>query len=288
MASTRGAPLSWTSLLSSLRPADDVFTGIYVDADGERGPVGQIFKTPKLANAQVHFILTPNGDSSDLSLLLEGLVKEAGNWGAKQVVAEVSPDAACFAQVRHAGFCVYAKQRLFKIDSVDQFKPEIQSHWRIWNSEDIHAMRALYRALVPSLIQSIEPLTRLEMLGLVFYDDAGELQAFADLAYGPVGIWVLPFIHPQSSVDFKDLIVQMVNDLPDRINRPVYVVARSYQPWIENALDLLSDGRSEEQALMVKYLTLRQPVSESLAYQHLENGATEPGVPITPISKNVQ
>ncbi len=213
-------------------------------------------------------------------------MKEAGSWGANQVIAEVSPDAEYYPQVRHAGFCVFAKQQLFKISSVERFQSNLNLHWRIWNSEDIPAMRALYQALVPSLIQPVEPLTRLEMLGLVFYDESGDLQAFADLAYGPVGVWVLPFVHPQSSVDFKSLLMQLVNDLPDRANRPVYVVARSYQPWIESALDLLSDGASEEQALMVKYMTLRQQVSENLAYQRLENRATEPGVPISPIREN--
>jgi hypothetical protein len=241
-----------------------------------------------MANAQIHFVLTPDGDVGDLSLLLEGLAKEAGHWGAKQVVAEVSPDAEYYAQIRHAGFCVFAKQRVFKVDSVGRYTSGLKSPWRIWNSEDIPAMRALYQALVPPLIQPVEPLTRLEMLGLVFFDENGELQAFADLAYGPVGVWVLPFIHPQSSVNLKDLLIQLLIDLPDLGSRSVYIVVRSYQPWIENVLEVLSDGESEEQALMVKYLALRQRVNESLAFQHLENGATEPGVPIAPISENVQ
>lgn len=241
-----------------------------------------------MTNAQIHFVLTPDGDIGDLSLLLEGLAKEAGNWGAKQVVAEVSPEADYYAQVWHAGFCVFAKQRLFKIVSVDRYTSNLGSHWRIWNSEDIPAMRALYQALVPPLIQPVEPLTRLEMLGLVFYDEQDELQAFADLAYGPMGVWALPFIHPQSSVDFKDLVVQLMIDLPDLGGRPVYVVARSYQPWIENVVEPLSEGESEEQVLMVKYLAMRQRVSASLAFQPLENGARDPGVPIAPIRENVR
>ncbi len=241
-----------------------------------------------MANAQIHFVLTPDGDFGDLSFLLEGLAKEAGNWGAKQVVAEVSPQSDYYTQIRHAGFCVFAKQRLFKINSVDRQPSKLSSHWRIWNGEDIHAMRALYQLLVPPLIQPVEPLTRLEMLGLVFFDEKEELQAFADLVYGPMGVWVLPFIHPQSTVEFKDLLIQLVADLPNLGSRPVYVVARSYQPWIENFLESLSVGESEEQALMVKYLALRQQVSVNLAFQHLENGTTEPGIPIAPIRENAR
>jgi hypothetical protein len=35
-------------------------------------------------------------------------------------------------------------------------------------------------------------------------------------------------------------------------------------------------------------LALRQRATESLAFQHLENGATEPGVPIAPIRENAR
>lgn len=249
--------------------------------------MGQVYQSPKISSAQIHFLLTSGGAARDLTPLLEGLVKEAGAWGAKQVVAEISPESEIYPELRQAGFFVFAKQRLFKIDSEPTLSPGLERHWRLWNSDDIPAMRVLYHALVPALMRSVEPLTRLEKLGLVYYDDAGELQAFVDLVYGPVGIWVLPFINPQSSVDMADLLVQLVQDLPDPGGRPVYLAARSYQPWIENALDSLGVQSSPEQALVAKYLALRQPERAELAFQGLHNGNAEPTFPITPI-KNRQ
>ena len=144
-------------------------------------------------------------------------------------------------------------------------------------------MRVLYQALVPPLIRPVEPLTRLEMLGLVFYDDRGELQAFADLVYGPVGIWVLPFVHPQCPVDISGVLAQLVLDLPDRNRRPVYIAVRSYQPWVENALDMFSPEKGPEEALLVKYLAYRQPVRADLAFGALDAGGANPHLPVAPI-----
>ncbi|MCB2214315.1 hypothetical protein KQH50_02850 [bacterium] len=269
-----------------MRPADKVFTGIYETADDERSAFGQVYQSPKINSAQIHFLMAPDGAERDLGPLLEGLVKEAGAWGAKQVVAEVSPDSDVYPQLRQAGFFVYAKQRLFELDSGSLASSGLEQHWRIWNSDDIPAMRMLYQALVPALMRSLEPITRLEKLGLVYYDDAGDLQAFADLVYGPVGVWALPFVNPQSSVDMAGMLVQLVRDMQDLGGRPVYLAARSYQPWIENALESLGIERSPEQALVAKYLTVRQPERAELAFQHLRNGNTEPTFPVTTIKSD--
>ena len=285
---TRGFPLSWTSILSSFSPAEEVFTGIYMDTDGDRGPVGQIHQSPQGASAQLHFVIAEEFQQGDLTVLLEGLCKEAGAWGAKQVIAELVPDSPLYPAVRQAGFRVFGKQRLYRFENAIDELSRPEQPWRIWNSGDIPAMRVLYQALVPPLIQPVEPLTRLEMLGLVYYDERGELQAFADLVYGPLGIWVIPFIHPQGTAEFSGLLARMVADLPDRNRRPVYVAARSYQPWVENALDALPAERGPEEALLVKYLAYRQPVTADLAFGALENGAAKPHLPVAPIQNDGQ
>jgi hypothetical protein len=140
--------------------------------------------------------------------------------------------------------------------------------------------------LVPPLIQPIEPLTRLETLGMVCYDEKGELQAFADLVYGPVGVWVLPFVHPQSSSDTTGILLQLVLDLPDVGGRPVYLASRSYQPWIDSALETSPAERGSEQALLVRYIALRQRVTSTLTFSQVENGQAEPTYPVTPITGN--
>jgi hypothetical protein len=61
------------------------------------------------------------------------------------------------------------------------------------------------------------------------------------------------------------------------------MTARSYQPWIENALENLSGEAGPEQAVMVRYLAIRQRVHADLSFASLENGKPEPTAPLTPI-----
>ena len=284
---TCGAPFSWANIVSSIRPANHSYAGIYENQAGERSAIGHITKSPKLNTAQINYLLVPPIPcQNDLVNLLEALTKEAGTWDAKQVTAEMSPEAVYFSEFRRAGFVVYSKQRIYKLTSSMAFESGLTTHWQTWTSDDIPAVRSLHQMLVPPLIQSIEPLTRLETLGLVYYDERGELQAFADLVYGPIGVWVIPFVPPQSSVEASTLLLQLVLDLPDLNGRPVYLATRSYQPWIDSALEGSPAEPGPEQALLVKYVAIRQRVTSALTFNRLENGNTEPTFPVTPIEKN--
>jgi hypothetical protein len=46
----------------------------------------------------------------------------------------------------------------------------------------------------------------------------------------------------------------LINHLPDRRNRPVYVCVRSYQAWLEPVLADLGAKSAPRQAVMVKHL----------------------------------
>jgi hypothetical protein len=274
-------------LLASFRPLDHVFTGICEDDEVRRSWIGQIHQSSKLSSAHIHFLMQPTGsDSGDLSALLEKMIIKAGGWGAKQVVADVELDSETFNHFRRAGFSVLTKHKVYKWTMPLQDTPQVQRRWRIWNKTDIHKMRGLYFTIVPPLIQPVEPLSRREMLGLVNYNPSGDLLAYADLIYGPIGAWVLPFIHPQVTENITDLLSQLLLDLPNLAGRPVYITARSYQPWIEGALENISGEAGPEQALMVRYLALRQRVREEVTYAPIENGEREPTVSIAPIRGN--
>lgn len=240
-----------------------------------------------MTSAHLNYMLLADEDNQqDLVPLLEGLIEQAGHWGAKQVVAELDTDSDCFPQFRQTGFSVLAKQRVFKCEASEKIQPKLNCGWRIWNCNDIPAMRSLYYTLVPPLIQPVEPLTRRKKLGLVHYDEKGALQAYADLVYGPVGAWVLPLIHPQTEENITDLLVQLLLDLPDVYGRQVYVTARSYQPWVEHALENLSAKPGPEQALLVRYLALHQRVKAEFSFAPIENGNPEPTIPLAPIKNH--
>ncbi len=286
---TRGNPLTFTHFLFTIRPTDHHFTGVYQPDEGAEKTIAQVYQSTKMNSAHINFLLQPkSGNSQDLVITLEGLFKKACGWGAKQVVADLDIDSPYFTAFRQAGFSVLAKQKIFRCP-VPEKAHDDEQHWRIWNSADIHAMRCLYLTLVPPLVQPVEPLTRREKLGLVYYDEKGHLQAYADLVYGPKGVWIMPVIHPQVRVGIADLINQMLLALPDRNGRSVYVNARSYQPWVEHAL-LESSHSAEpgpEQALLVRYMALRQRVKSEFAFTAIENGCREPTIPYASV-KNQQ
>ena len=276
------------NILTTLLPSENIFTGVYEGGETNIKILGQIHQSPKLSTTHLNFLLQPfESDPGDLVFLLEGLIEKAGHWGAKQMVAEIPIDSEIFSYFRKASFSVLAKQIIYKWDSgQSHLSSPLDRGWRIWTCEDVLAMRSLYMMLVPPLIQPIEPLTRREMLGLVYYDERGNLQAYADLVYGPAGAWVLPVIHPQVQIDVVDLLIQMVIDLPERNGRPVYIVSRSYQPWVDQAMTTLPVEQGKEQALMVRYLALRQKAESAYAFSSIENGKTEPTIPLAPIKNH--
>ena len=285
---TRGKPLSLNHLMFAIHPTDYLYTGVYQPEGDQERCIGQVYQSPRMSSAHLNYLLHPPGtDAHNLVSLLEGLVKQAGRWGAKQVVAEVDTDSPHFVQFRQAGFSVLAKQSVFACSLPERYLFKGRNGWRIWSSGDIPAMWCLYHTLVPPLVQPVEPLTRREMLGLVYYDEKGDLQAYADLVYGPAGAWVLPVIHPQNKLDITELLAEMLLALPDLNGRTVYVTSRSYQPWVEHALLDLSAEPLPEQALLVRYMAIRQRVKAEFSFKPIENGNREPTFPI-PSIKNAR
>jgi len=284
LALTCGVPLSLINLVTSIRPTDHVFTGVYQPGGETERLIGQVYQSPNMSSAYLSYILrSENTDPQDIVIFLEGVIEHVGGWGAKQVVADLDIASEDFTYFRQTGFSVLAKQRVYKCLSTERRKPVLERGWQTWNSDDIPVMQRLYQTLVPPLIQPVEPLTRREMLGLVYYDEQGVLQAYTDLVYGPVGIWALPMIHPRVSENISDLLAQMLLDLPERSGRPIFIAVRSYQPWVEQALENLNTHPGPEQALLVRYLALQQRVEPEFTFASIDNGKPEPTIPLAPI-----
>ncbi|HEX9012986.1 MAG TPA: hypothetical protein VF813_05700, partial [Anaerolineaceae bacterium] len=130
-------------------------------------------------------------------------------------------------------------------------------------------------------VQSIESPPAHASRGLV-YQPGSDLLAYADLVYGPLGIWVQPFIHP-SSEDVMSLLDRMVHAVPYRRGRQLYVCVRSYQSWFESSLEELGAARGERQALMVKHLAIAERQTQSLRIPALQNHRAENATPVVNI-----
>jgi hypothetical protein len=145
-------------------------------------------------------------------------------------------------------------------------------------------MRSLYNNLVPGLVQQVEPYTWERPRGLLYYH-GDDLLAFVDLKTGPRGIWAQPFFHPDLD-RLPELILDLFEHVPNRSSRPVYLCVRSYQAWLEAALEELGAQVGARQALMVRHLAVRQKAEQSFALPALEGGSPEVTAPIVRSESN--
>lgn len=277
---TRGPLMMPGALLSFMAPEIGIFTAVAPDGEAEGAPlVGQAMH--HLGSAVAH--LTFMGPASDLETdrvtqLLEYLTVTLGERSALRLLAEVDDNTRAFESLRKANFAIYARQRIWQLTTQHQ-RSTSNMAWRRANGRDAFAIRMLYNNLVPGLVQQVEPYVVQKPRGLV-YQRAGDLLGYVDLKFGHRGIWLQPFVHPEAE-DALDWLVDLIRNMPYRNGRPIYICLRSYQAWLESAIEDLGAEAGPRQAVMVKHLALSQKVARNLAIPNLEGGRPEISAPIT-------
>jgi len=283
---TRGEPFNLRNLVHSISPPVEQYIA-YCDNDPEHPCYAQVISRVDETQGQLTFLgALDDTDQSDITCLLENLVANAGNWGTYYLTCDLPAHSPHLPGFKKAGFLTWANQSVFRLAQVglDEGKPKFA--WRVWNANDMRAMTCLYRGVVPGLFQPIEPLTRKAALGLVLYHPEGDLLAYADLDYGPKGVWVQPMLSPEANDP------QMLSDLqkaiPDLYNRPVYLAARSYQPWLASLAAQLPGEIHGTQFLMVRYLVRQQKVTEPQAFAIYEGANFERSLPVSQIQQKTE
>jgi hypothetical protein len=283
---TRGPLMISGALLSSLTPAMGIFTAVSTrNGRSDEVIIGQMIHMPGAPFAQLTF-LAPDAalDSSAILSLLDHLASQAGERGAFRLVADVDERTQAFEALRRCSFAIYTRQRIWRIQEPLVEKDEC-SAWRQANERDLIAVRSLYSNLVPGLVQQVEPFPAERLHGVV-YHDGEDLQAYVELKYGPRGIWAQPFIHPDAEkVAFR--LVDLLKVIPYRRSRPVYLCIRSYQSWLETALEELGAESSPRQAVMVKHLAITQKAIRAFSLPALEGGHAEVSVPFARVEKQL-
>jgi hypothetical protein len=279
LAYTRGAHALQHALLDPLIPGKSAIT--LVSRRGDVDAVGQCTRRNDRTIARLTFIGPTEVLDHDGGLeLLEALAFAAGESGAHNLVAEVDEGSAAFDRLRQAGFAIYARQRIWRLDpeSDDRSKAN-QAVWRVEKDADKIAAQSLYLNIVPGLVQQVEPPPTRAGHNLVYYRD-GELLGYLDLERGSLGIWVQAFSHPAVE-DFYNLLAAFLRDVS--ANRPVYACVRSYQSWMGGPLERLRFEPAADQAVMVKRLAaqVRKPATSPLPA--VEGTYPEPTAPIARI-----
>lgn len=271
---TRGNPLSTTALLSYLDPRRNIYTALVNES--ENTLMGQVALKEGETSARLIF-LAPARKIDDLApVLLDHLAREAGEWGALHVVAEVDEESPAFQTMRKAGYAMYAWQRIWKLPIFDGDAEK--SHWHEAQESDWPAVQSLHTQIVPALLQPVDHLPR-QVTGMVCTAGNG-LQAYAMFTSGPEGIWLQMIIPPDSTCSPAQ-VHGLVRTLGGGNKKPVHVCVRSYQAWLETALVDLHAEAGPRQAVMVKRLAL--PIKELQTLQVMEKALAKakPAAPVT-------
>ena len=281
LAHTGGSHVFQNALLDPIRPQSQACTLVARPEDSMHEPViGQIHFHNEARQARLAFL----GPASEISTtmgarILDELSRAAGKHGAHALIAEIHENEPAFESLRRAGFAVYARQRIWRLDHLPVAADQaLDEAWRLVSQADKASVLNLVSGLVPGLVQQIEPPSSHNDKGLVHWSD-GELLGYLNIHYGNKGIWVQPYFHPAAELS-DPLLSGFILALNPSNSHPLYICVRSYQGGLVGAFERLGFQSCESQAVMVKRIA--QPVGEKAHYgkQVLEGTQPEPTTPI--------
>ncbi len=250
---------------------------------GEQSAIGQLLISDDRQQAQIAYI-SPSDALDDLAglQLLDGLARAAGERGVQMLVAEVGESDAHFEALRKAGFAIFARQRLWRLDqSLGTKPPGREEYWRPVTANDRISIHGLYMNLVPALVQQVERPPTENRLGLMYCEE-GEALGYLDVQRGPNGIWVQPYFHPAAALS-DELMADFIHSLMGAGSNPLYVCVRSYQGGLGGPLERLGLQPYADQAVMVKRLAARIPRAVEQVLPAMDGTQAEPTAPFASI-----
>ncbi len=278
---TRGSPIGPIAALTRLQPSHGSFTGIARTPGSNSALIGQMVYRLGDRSARLSFF-TPQdaAHTAPVTALVEGMAHVAGEWGAFNLLAELDEQSEALTGLRRAGFAVYARQRVWKLPVGHSNGKQKQGSWRPVTSVDELSVRSLYQCLVPPLAQGAETFPLQNFRGFI-YKHKEETLAFVEGIYGPRGIYLIPLVHPTVE-DVPGLLAELPQLLSPVLKLPVYISVRSYQSWLESALEETCTIVGPRQALLVKHLAHIQRVFATNGHRltSLEHAKAEPTSPI--------
>lgn len=266
------------ALLSTFSSLTGVFTSVGPSTDGQPPLLGQVVHSS--GSPYAHFTyLAPEESltSTVLPELLEHLIVHLGSRGVQSIIAELEEEEPAFTALREAGFGIYARQQIWRLDNV-RGAVKTESKWRYAQYADELAINLLCTSLVPGLVQQVEPAAWDGLRGYVLYRK-GELMAYVDARSGPRGKWLQPFVHMDAHSIEDDLSALLASLRPSR-RQAIYLCLRSYQNWLEAAIYNLGAEAGPRQAVMVRRTARRVKVKESEGLISGEARRAEPTMPI--------
>lgn len=255
LAYTRGQMALHTAFLETLRPRRRVFTFVERPEDPhEPAAIGQFVLRNDRTQARLALLSPESSLATPVGArLLDGLAEVAGSYRVQSLIAEVEEVGPLFEQLRRAGFAVYARQRIWRLDHHPETADSLDRAWRVESERDAAAIQNLYLNLIPALVQQVEPAEARIGRGLVYWA-SNELMGYLDVERGPRGVWIQPYLHPAAELT-DQLLAGFVQVFTISEVRPLFVCVRSYQGGLDGPLERLGFQPCSNQAVMVKRLT---------------------------------
>jgi hypothetical protein len=272
------------ALTTFLGPSTRTFTYRCEYSSQTRKPIiGQVTYSMGASYAHISYLAPEDAlEQSQLSAMSDYMAAQMGSQGVFHILADVDESNQVFQLLHRAGFAIYARQRIWRLDG----RPLGESTpvtWRASRTRDSIGIRSLYCNVVPGLVQQVELLPKKDLKGVVYYKN-GELLAFVELKYGRNGVWVQPFVHPDAE-GFDRHLVHLLHDLPGRRERPLYICIRAYQSWLESAVEAMGAQPGPQQAMMVRHLTIARRVNQPYPVTAINGTRAEPTAPIARIEE---
>jgi hypothetical protein len=275
------------AFLSFLGPAVRIYTYRCESCSPSGLPlIGQVTYTLGTSYARLSFLAPENTmEMSDLSTFSDHMAVQIGRHGAFHILADVDERSQVYHLLRRVGYAIYARQRIWRLDGPAIGEKDVVT-WRTYRSSDVLGVRSLYCNVVPGLVQQVEPLSKKNLKGFVHYQN-GDVSAYVELKYGRYGIWVQPYVHPDVE-NFDRQLVYLLDNLPGRRDRPLYICVRSYQSWLEKAIEAIGAQPGPQQAVMVHHLTVTNRVKQTYPLPAINGTHVEPTAPIAQIEESQQ
>jgi hypothetical protein len=280
LAYTRGTSTIQAIVLDLLTPGRSACMLVSRPSEtDEPNALGQIIHRMGDPHARLAFLGPEDSISTTNGLkLLDELGQASGERGAHHLIAEVDETNPVFEILRNAGFAIYARQRIWRLEEIPTIvRSTANAAWRPVKSTDERAVSHLYINIVPALVQQVEQPPIIERRDLAHALESDVL-GYLDIERGPKGVWVQPYLHPAAE-NLDELLAGFLESYSDSRRRPLYFVVRSYQGWVSHGLERLGFTVCSDQAVMVKRLAalIRHPARVQLPA--VEGTRPEPTTP---------
>lgn len=285
LALTRGPQALQNALVEAIVPGNRGAITLVMRSSnpGEPSAIGQLLISDQRQHAHIAYISPADTLDDPRGLhLLDGLARAAGERGVQMLVAEVDESDPGFIALRKAGFAIFARQRLWRLDQgLEAREPGEKALWRSVTTRDQVSIYALYMNLVPALVQQVEQPPIENHLGLTYCEES-EALGYLDVFRGPHGIWVQPYFHPAAALT-DELMASFIHTLMETGDSPLYVCVRSYQGGLGGPLERLGLQPCADQAVMVKRLASRVSRAVEQTLPAMDGTQPEPTAPFASI-----